>query len=376
VHDLDVFRNSLDFLEEGLSVFDENLKLVIANRKFIELLSFPEKFSTPGTDIRDIFRFNAERGEYGEGDVEQQIDERVQQSLNFKPHDFERQRPDGKIIRVIGNPIESGGFITTYRDVTNERINQYMIEQELEMATGLQKSMLPDDQQLKSICEQYAIQVRGNMMPVSGIGGDMWGLRRRRENRLAFYLIDVCGHGISAALNAFRVHTVIHDSLPKWGYFKNWIEMINEKVSLFMPRGQFSTYIVGILDFEKGLMRYAAGGAPSILFASPTDETPAKLLDTKGFPIGISTKDFRADIREVPLPESWGLMMYSDGLTETPDPSGRLIGEKEWLQLFESGLHEGGANTAFDRVNSVIQEKLAASLKDDLTYVCLSSSHH
>ncbi|WP_204279115.1 PAS-domain containing protein, partial [Klebsiella aerogenes] len=45
-----------------------------------------------------------------------------------KPHVFERQRPDGITIEVRGAPVEGGGFVTTYIDVTERRRNEARIE--------------------------------------------------------------------------------------------------------------------------------------------------------------------------------------------------------------------------------------------------------
>ena len=133
---------SLDLIAQGISVFDRDLKLVTSNAKFCELLEFPLKFGKAGTSIEEMFCFNADRGEYGEGDPKEQVRQRIELAQKFQPHEFDRTRPDGKTIHVLGKPILEGvgGFISVYTDVTEERQRERESEQrikELENRMGL-----------------------------------------------------------------------------------------------------------------------------------------------------------------------------------------------------------------------------------------------
>ena len=123
---------SFDFINQGISVFDRDLKLLSANQAFLDLLEFPEEFRKPGTPFDAMLRFNAERGEYGEGDIEQQVQDRLALARKFEPHEFERTRKDGVIIHIAGTPIDDGigGFITVYTDVTEARARQHQQEEE------------------------------------------------------------------------------------------------------------------------------------------------------------------------------------------------------------------------------------------------------
>ncbi|GAB4165948.1 MAG: hypothetical protein OHK0026_16060 [Rhodocyclaceae bacterium] len=111
-------QDSLDCLPVGFSVFDSGLRLTAWNRRFIELLDFPEALARQGTPFEAFIRCNAERGEYGPGDVEVLVRARVELARRFQPHQMRRCRPDGTIIEIRGNPMPDGGFVTTYADVT------------------------------------------------------------------------------------------------------------------------------------------------------------------------------------------------------------------------------------------------------------------
>ncbi len=110
---------TLENMSEGLTLMDENLDIVLTNKRAIELLDIPDEVFRPGVNAADIFRYNARRGEYGESDTDQMVADRVAQAKEFKSHFFQRTRPDGTVLEVRGNPIpDGGGFVTTYTDVT------------------------------------------------------------------------------------------------------------------------------------------------------------------------------------------------------------------------------------------------------------------
>ncbi|MDA4845265.1 sensor domain-containing protein [Hoeflea poritis] len=111
----------IETIDQGISMFDGNLDLVAFNSRCINLLEFPEDFRNKAGTFEDFIRFNAERGEYGEGDIEEQVSTRVELARQFQPHRFERVRPDGTVIDIHGTPIPGGGMVTTYTDMTESR---------------------------------------------------------------------------------------------------------------------------------------------------------------------------------------------------------------------------------------------------------------
>jgi PAS domain S-box-containing protein len=114
-------RQALDFLDQGISVFDSNLRLVTCNRRFLELLELPSELGRIGTHFSELIRFNALRGEYGCGDVEDQVTARCALAQRFESHCIERTRPDGTILEIRGNPMGGEGFVTVYTDITERK---------------------------------------------------------------------------------------------------------------------------------------------------------------------------------------------------------------------------------------------------------------
>ena len=124
----DMLQAGLDLLDQGITVFDADLRLVAWNRPFLELLEFPNELAYIGAPFASFIRYNAERGEYGPGDIEAQITERVAAARNFAPHVTERQRPNGRVLLLRGEPLAHKGFVTLYSDVTEQRYIEHLTE--------------------------------------------------------------------------------------------------------------------------------------------------------------------------------------------------------------------------------------------------------
>jgi len=138
---LDLLQAALDHINQGFTVFDSELRLVAWNRGLYDMLDMPSSIVRRGSHLEDFIRVNAERGEYGPGNIEAKIKRRIERAKLFEPHYFERIRPNGQIIAVSGTPLPNGGFVTIYSDVTEERQRQEKLERTVEERThALQQS--------------------------------------------------------------------------------------------------------------------------------------------------------------------------------------------------------------------------------------------
>jgi adenylate cyclase len=129
----------LDALNLGFAIFDQNLKLVANNKSFSELRGYPVELLQPGTDIIELYRFNAERGDYGPGDAEAQAMSRIERVRERKPHELEYELADGRILNIRYSPTVNGGLVLSYDDITErKRAQQEVARKEAELHVALE----------------------------------------------------------------------------------------------------------------------------------------------------------------------------------------------------------------------------------------------
>ncbi|MFD1195422.1 PAS-domain containing protein [Seohaeicola saemankumensis] len=118
----------LNLIQQALSIYDSDLRLVICNRPFREMFDLPAALTTPGARFEDTIRFLAQRGEYGPvDDLDEAVRVRVEQARAFEPHYMERLRPDGRSISVEGSPLPQGGWVTVYTDITRVKRQEALL---------------------------------------------------------------------------------------------------------------------------------------------------------------------------------------------------------------------------------------------------------
>jgi diguanylate cyclase (GGDEF)-like protein/PAS domain S-box-containing protein len=114
----------------GVSMIDSDLRLVAYNKQFMQLLDFPDSlFEKDDLTLEDLLHFNAQRGEYGPGDVQDQVSSRIERARKFEPHKFERIRPNGQVLEVLGVVVPGGGFVTIYIDITERKQMEEQVRQ-------------------------------------------------------------------------------------------------------------------------------------------------------------------------------------------------------------------------------------------------------
>ena len=127
-----ILEATLENIDQGITMVDKDLHTIVLNNRFLKLLEFPAERFARGFHMEEAFRFNAERGDYGPGDIDEQVRQRVELARRFEPHAFERTRPDGRVIAVRGSPLAGGGFVSTYADVTEQRRAEAALRQQVE----------------------------------------------------------------------------------------------------------------------------------------------------------------------------------------------------------------------------------------------------
>ena len=120
---LGLFSAVIDYFPGGIVLTDKDLKVLICNKELQRMMEYPPSlFENRAPLLPELFHFNAVRGEYGPGNPETLVAEKMSLVEKRIAHCYERKRPDGRVLEIRGVPIENGGFVTSYTDVT-ERSN-------------------------------------------------------------------------------------------------------------------------------------------------------------------------------------------------------------------------------------------------------------
>ncbi len=117
----DLLQSAIQNISLGISVIDAKLQLVAWNRRYLELFNYPPGFVHVGRPIEDLVRYNLEATNLPQARIEALVQARLTQMAKGEPHEYEREKPDGSVLLIQGNPTANGGFVTTFADITRMR---------------------------------------------------------------------------------------------------------------------------------------------------------------------------------------------------------------------------------------------------------------
>ncbi len=243
------------------------------------------------------------------------------------------------------------------------------IDEELSSAQKMQRTILPSNMMLKNIEKRYHIEIAHYFEPSSRLGGDFWQLIPLSQSKLAIYICDFSGHGMSSALNTFRLHALMTQLDPlNIEIPASAVAMMNLQLLSLLPRGQFATFFLGVIDFEKDEMIYSSAGIPNPFLI--TGKNKIELLSSEGMPLGISKQAIYHNL-QVPFPRGAKLVLYSDALTESLDVNGNRSDEAGFANLVASHLNLKTAKSIVLAVMNDFKKNSPPPLSDDVTFVFL-----
>ena len=128
-----LLQGALEHITQGISVIDKSLQLVSWNQRYIDLFDYPDGLIQVGRPIADIIYYNAKRGMCGDDIPEEAVITRLKWLSLGSPHKSEHVFPNGKVIEIIGNPMPSGGFVTSFTDITAYRRAEHKLQEANEL---------------------------------------------------------------------------------------------------------------------------------------------------------------------------------------------------------------------------------------------------
>jgi len=115
-----LLQTTLNTIPQGVSVVDKDLKLVAWNQQYQIMFDYPKRLLYVGCDIEKVYYYNAVRGYLGDdaSSVDDLVKRRVDQLRSGKHYRLERELPNGRVIEIRGTPLDNGGYVTTFTDIT------------------------------------------------------------------------------------------------------------------------------------------------------------------------------------------------------------------------------------------------------------------
>lgn len=124
-----LLQGALEHIDQGISVIDKSLQLVSWNQRYMDIFEYPEGFIKVGKPIGDIIHYNAMRGMCSSESIDEEVIKRLKWLSLGSAHKSERVFPNGRVIEIIGNPMPSGGFVTSFTDITAYREAQRKLQE-------------------------------------------------------------------------------------------------------------------------------------------------------------------------------------------------------------------------------------------------------
>lgn len=254
---------------------------------------------------------------------------------------------------------------------TNETLETFRqrMEADLAAARNMQRELLPSPEQVARIEERYGVTIEAMFETSDELGGDIWGAHPIDDHRFAVYVADFSGHGVTAALNTFRLHAVIEHMIHGRENPGGYLQAINQRLAGLLPTGQYATMLYGVVDVTNDLLVYTAAASPPPLLTG--GERDVRVGDGSGLPLGV-TASASYETRVLPLASGELLFLYSDALTECGRENGRDLGKQGVQDLLGDSVARGGADVPLSAILGPFFSRVERPLTDDLTVVrCL-----
>lgn len=266
---------------------------------------------------------------------------------------------NARLLKVLREQIEMG------RARRREARAQAARERELATARDVQQSLIPREFPAIRNCE-----IAASWRPAHEVSGDYFDVLPFGEARAALCIGDVMGKGVSAGLLMSNLQALVKAFASDDVSPNELCGRINTMLCRQDAAGKFVTFFYGLLDTDRGLLRYTnAGHNPPLLVRR--DGGVVRL--ERGGPVLGVFPDGVYEQGEVAFARGDRLLLFTDGITEASDASGEEFGEARLLDL----ARQHKSATAEELRKAVIRavtEFAGGEFQDDATLMIVGSS--
>lgn len=238
------------------------------------------------------------------------------------------------------------------------------LEKELALARELQKSLLPGD-----IPSGEAVEFATLFEPSAAIGGDYFDILRLDDRRLAVFIADVSGHGLSSGLRMAMLKAALLILVKEKTDAGAILRRLDGVVRAEADRRTFVTATLAVLDLAQGTLEITnAGHPPTYLLRGGPAGTEVEEILLPSSPLGGLGTQYGH--RTVTLARGDVVVWLSDGLIEASSPAGEPFSYEAVVQTLGAG--GGTAGAVRDRLLAAVGRHTAGHPQgDDRTLVVM-----
>jgi sigma-B regulation protein RsbU (phosphoserine phosphatase) len=202
-----------------------------------------------------------------------------------------------------------------------ERLREERLRQEVLLARDIQQAFLPTD---FSVAGTEGAELFARVHPAREVSGDLYDFFPLPDGRLAFFVGDVSGKGMPAALFMIAVRTLARHLAPTVHGAAEMLRRLNAALTADNPTALFVTLAHGVYDGRDGSVSLASGGHPPPLLRradGPVEEVAVR----PGLILGAAPVYPALSDTHIVLQPGETLILYTDGFTEGFDPDGKMM---------------------------------------------------
>ena len=239
-----------------------------------------------------------------------------------------------------------------------ESIERERMKQELEFASVLQKSFLPE----KPFYQKKNLTVRALNIPAKEIGGDFYDYREAVSGKVGVFIGDISGKGVSAALYMAKMVSEFRYSARRVRTPEKVMKRLNQMLAS-APRGIFLTAIYLIVDSTDGTVLITNAGHPPVLLL--TSRGMQILSGPSGPPLGMIEDEY--PVYSFTMKRGDRILLVTDGVFEAKNKKGERIGFQQFSEFVRRNRKE---ENLLDTITGYVQAfSKGTQQADDLTIV-------
>lgn len=201
------------------------------------------------------------------------------------------------------------------------------INAELSLATKIQLSALP-----KKVIHNDKVSLSAFISPAKEVGGDLYGYEELEKDKLYFFVGDVSGKGVPAALFMMQAKTLLQESLSSGGLLEA-VTRTNKRLLEEDSEALFLTALIGIFNSKTGELHYVnAGHEPAFIFHDGKYNLLKEIADV---PLAcLDNYSFHEQV--IKLAPGDRIFLYTDGVSESMSKDDKLYGKDKIKETLNS----------------------------------------